>query len=283
MPVQQLRLFAPPRPLVQRLGKAFFRAVPRAPGVYVMTGSDERVLYVGQSGNLRARLASYKNARPDHAPRKIIRLVHAVERITWEKCESPEGARLRENELLRLYRPRFNRLNTWPRAYSYIRLRQDDTGLELGLTRDPAGAGHLYGAFKARAMAGYGALLRLTWAAFHQPASPHDFPAQLLATRPPPQYHFNWAEAATQLGPEPLLGSLQGFLSGVSDRLLQLLSDAAPAGDAVGPFQRALHARDLEVLTGFFSLGPRRNCELVRRHRLASPFIPREELDDLLV
>ena len=282
MPVQHLRLFDPPKPLVQRLGKAFFRAVPRAPGVYVMTGSDDRVLYVGQSGNLRARLASYKNARPDHAPRKIIRLVHAVERITWETCESPEGARLRENELLRLYRPRFNRLNTWPRAYSYLRLRQDDTGLELGLTRDPASAGHLYGAFKARAMAGYGALLRLTWAAFHRPASPHDFPAQLLATRPPPQYRFNWEPVPKQVGPEPFLNSLQGFLSGVSDCLLQMLSDAAPAGDAICPFQRALHARDLEVLSGFFNLGPKRNYALARRHRLVSPLIPQEELDDLL-
>ena len=49
MPVRQLRLFAPPRPLVQRLGEAFFRAVPRAPGVYIMTCANERVLYIGQS------------------------------------------------------------------------------------------------------------------------------------------------------------------------------------------------------------------------------------------
>ena len=282
MPAQQLRLFAPPKPLVQRLGEAFFRAVPRAPGVYVMTGANERVLYIGQSGNLRARLASYKNARPDHAPRKVIRLVHAVERITWETCESPEGARLRENELLRLYRPRFNRLNTWPRAYSYVRLQHHEGGFELGLTHDPGTAGHLYGAFKARAMAGYGALLRLTWAAFRQPASPHDFPAQLLATRPPPQYRFNRAEVPVQVGAEPFFISLQGFLSGASDHLLQLLSDLMPGSDAVCLFQRALHARDLEVLTEFFNLGPRRNWELTSRHRLATPLIPQEELDDLL-
>ena len=282
MPARQLRLFAPPRPLVQRLGPAFFRAVPRAPGIYIMTGPDDRVLYVGQSRDLRARLASYKNARPDRVSRKVIRLVHSVERITWEKCESPEGARLRENELLRLYRPRFNRLNTWPRAYSYIRLRQDDTGFELRLTRDLQAAGHLYGAFKTHTLAAYGALLRLTWGALRQPASPHDFPAQLLGIRPPRQYRFHWADGPAQTGPESFLTYLQGFLSGVSDHLLQLLNDLAPASDAVCPFQRALHARDLEVVTGFFNLGPRRNRELNRQHNLPGPVIPQEELDDLL-
>jgi predicted GIY-YIG superfamily endonuclease len=282
MPAHQLRLFDPPRPLLQRLGEAFFRAVPRAPGVYLMTGRDDRVLYVGQSGNLRARLASYKNARPDHVPRKVIRLIHAVARITWETCESTEGARLRENELLRLHRPRFNRLNTWPRAYAYFRLRQDDAGFEVGLTHDPDPAGNLYGAFKARAWAGYGALLRLSWAVLHQPASPHDFPAQLLAARAPRQYRFQWEPGPTPVSPKRFTAALEDFLSGASDHLLQLLKDAAPAGDAVCPFQRALHARDLELLQGFFSVGPKRNHDLARRHKLASPLIRQEELDDLM-
>jgi excinuclease UvrABC nuclease subunit len=282
MPAQQLHLFTMPRPLVERLGEAFFRAVPREPGVYIMTGENERVLYVGQSGNLRTRLASYKNARPDRAPRKVIRLVHAIERITWEKCESPEGARLRENELLRLYRPRFNRLNTWPRAYSYIRLRDDEAGLDLSLTREPGTGGRLYGAFKTHAMAAYGALLRSLWAAVHQPASPHDFPSQLLCGRPPRQYRFDWKSKPAQLHPETLLSSLHSFLAGVSDRLLQLLDEANTTGENLSPFQRALHSRDLEVLTKFFSSGPGRNHELSQRHKLPGSLISQEELDDLL-
>src|ERR1035441_8582387 len=87
MPARQLHLFDPPKPLVQRLGEAFFRAAPREPGVYIMTGQNGLVLYIGQSQNLRQRLGSYKNARPDRAPRKIMRLVRAVESITWETCE----------------------------------------------------------------------------------------------------------------------------------------------------------------------------------------------------
>ena len=241
------------------------------------------MLYIGQSGNLRARLASYKNARPDRVPRKVIRLVHAVQSITWETCESAEGARLRENELLRLHRPRFNRLNMWPRAYSYIRLLHDDVGFELALTRDPGDGEHLYGAFKTRALAGYGALLRLIWAALHQPASPHDFPAQMLGSRPPQQYRFRWQTATPQFSPGAFLRSLLDFLTGSSDGLLLWLSKAASAGEQLSPFQRALYAQDLETLAGFYASGPQRNLELSRRHRLPGPLIDQAQLDDLLV
>jgi hypothetical protein len=252
MPARQLHLFALPKPLVDRLGEAFFRAVPREPGVYVMTGEGGSVLYIGQSANLRARLASYKNAQPDRVPRKIIRLVRAVQSITWEKCESAEGARLRENELLRLHRPRFNRLNTWPRAYSYVRLLYDEAGMELGLTHDSGPGGHLYGAFKTRALGGYSALLRLVWAALHQPSSPQDFPAQMLGSRPPRQYCFRWRPNTRQMSFGPFLSSLESFLEGTSDHLLQLLGEAVPAGESLCPFQRALYTADLETLMAFY-------------------------------
>ena len=283
MPAQQLHLFAPPKPLVQRLGEAFFRAAPRQPGVYIMTGRDGLVLYIGQSGNLRQRLASYKNARLDRTPRKVIRLVHAVESITWETCDSPEGARLRENELLRTHRPKFNRLNTWPQAYSFIRLEYDEAGLELSQTREATNGGHLYGAFKAHVTAGYGALLRLTWAAWHQPASHHDFPAQLLASRPPRQYRFTWHPHPAPWSLDTFVRSVQHFLSGVSDDLLELLTEAVHARDGLGPFQRALHTQDLEVLSQFYLCSPRRNHELTRRHNLPNPLILQEQLDDLVV
>lgn len=283
MPARQLHLFDPSNPLAQRLGEAFFRAVPREPGVYIMTGRDGLVLYIGQSGNLRQRLASYKNARPDRAPRKVIRLVHAVESITWEKCDSRDGARLRENELLRLHRPKFNRVNTWPQAYSFIRLEYDDATLELSQTRETTTGGHLYGAFKAHVTAGYGALLRLTWAAWHQPVSHHDFPAQLLANRPPRQYRFAWHPHPAPWSPDSFLRSVQDFLAGVSDSLLEMLTKSLPGDAEVSPFQRALQKRDLEVLSQFYLSSPRRNHELICRHKLAKALIFQEQLDDLLV
>jgi hypothetical protein len=241
------------------------------------------VLYVGQSRNLRQRLASYKNAQPDRAPRKVIRLVRAVESITWETCDNAERARLRENELLRLHRPRFNRVNTWPQAYSFIQLKYDEAAFEVSRTQEAGTGGHWYGAFQSHVTAGYGALLRLTWAAWKQPASPHDFPAQLLSGKPPRQYRFKWNSRPAPWSQASFLGCLHGFMAGRSDNLVQLLAEAVPARDDLSPFQRALQARDLEILNQFFQHGPRRNHELSQRHNLPNPLILKEELDDLLV
>src|SRR4029450_13946124 len=91
----QLPLLPLPNALRERFGDDFFRSLPAKPAVYVMSGrrrrmEELRVLYVCKSINLRARLGSYKNAQPDRAPRKILRLVAQVESITWEPCPDEE-------------------------------------------------------------------------------------------------------------------------------------------------------------------------------------------------
>lgn len=85
-----------------------------------MRGQSNRILYVGQSKNLRTRLAFYKNANPDRVPRRLTRLVHEVESIDLERCPTAAAARMRELELLRTYRPRFNRADTGPCFSHYI-------------------------------------------------------------------------------------------------------------------------------------------------------------------
>ena len=76
MAAGQLWLFEPPKPLVERFGNEFFRALPERPGVYLMCGASEGVLYVGKAGNLRKRLAAYRVANPERMSRRMIRLLH---------------------------------------------------------------------------------------------------------------------------------------------------------------------------------------------------------------
>ena len=108
MATGQLWLFAPPKPLVDRLGEDFFRTLPQGPAVYLMCGSKEGVLYVGKARNLRKRLASYRVANPERLPRRIIRLLHQVTRIEWDECPSEEAARNREELLICVLCPKFN-------------------------------------------------------------------------------------------------------------------------------------------------------------------------------
>jgi GIY-YIG catalytic domain len=257
MPERQLRLFEHPKPLLARLGADFFKSVPPCPGVYLMFNNTDRLLYVGQSSNLRVRLGTYKNANPHHVSRKTLRLVHSVTRIKLETCETALAARLRENELLRTHRPRFNRMNTWPKAYWFIGCREEGDVLKLWLTLEESDG--LYGAFKGNTRAAFGALLRL----LYQPSCISDLPAGLLSPRPPRTFEF------------PRHQGVKEFLAGDSNELLLL---ARPLDDS--PFAAALYAQDHELLSRFFESGPKRNRRLCARHGLVQ--IPQDRLDDLI-
>lgn len=266
MPARQLRLFDHPKPLLTRLGANFFKAVPAAPGVYLMFNEAERLLYVGHSADLRTRLGSYKNANPDHLPRKVLRLVHCVASIRLETCETLVAARLRENELLQTHRPRFNRMHTWPKAYWFVGCEERAERLRLWLTTDDAEPAQLHGAFKGNTRAAFGALLR----GLYRAASASEVPAGLLSPRPPRHYEVSLDES--------LRPPLQDFLTGASSDLLRRFR---PMDDSA--FFALLHAHDQELLTRFFERGPVWNRCLRERFALPPGAIPQQELNALSI
>jgi excinuclease UvrABC nuclease subunit len=283
MPARQLRFLPHPKPLLERFGIDFFRAVPAKPGVYIMSGETGRVLYVGQSKNLRGRLATYKNANPDHVPRKVIRLVHAVRRIDWEECASAALALVRENQLLRAHRPKFNAVNTFPRAYCFIGVKREEAALTFWITQEETpDERNVYGAFKPRSTQAYAAFLRLLWAAVHQPASPLDFPYRLLSNRAPVSYSFSVEQICHRFELPWLVNTIESFLAGTSPQLLEFLKQALPIAQQISSFEAALQTRDLELLEGFYEWGPKRNHDLIQQQQLQSLQIPQNRLDDLL-
>src|SRR5690242_6610552 len=106
---QQLLLLPDPQPLVERLGREFFRSLPDGPGVYLMRDATDAVLYVGKAKNLRKRLCSYRVANPDRMPRRHLRLLRAVARIELRPTLDEASALSCEAVLLRALKPRFNR------------------------------------------------------------------------------------------------------------------------------------------------------------------------------
>lgn len=277
----QLWLFPEPKPLREKLGDAFFKSVPACAGVYVMTDARERVMYVGQSSNLHRRLLSYKNVRPDRDERRLARLVQAVCAITWEVCSDAECARLRENELLRLHRPKFNRINVRPEAYGFIGLSSSEAQLELWLTQQMTDEGRLYGAFKGARIHGYAALLRLLVAVLRRPVSQEAWPIGLLNTRPPRRFQVSWKSA--EIFDRPWGNLLCAYLEGVSSELVDHFRDALPPLERLEPFWRNLHTQDLEAAEHFFAFGPKRNRLLKERHGLEGRLLAPHDLDDLLV
>ena len=57
------------QPLVERLGRDFFRTLPTHPGVHLLRDAGDSVLYVGKAKNLRQRLNHYRVANPERPAR----------------------------------------------------------------------------------------------------------------------------------------------------------------------------------------------------------------------
>ncbi|HZZ82849.1 MAG TPA: GIY-YIG nuclease family protein [Gemmataceae bacterium] len=79
---------------------------PTRPGVYGMLDGDEQLIYVGKAKNLRVRLQSY--FRRKGRPPKAGRIIGQARSIVWEVLPSEFASLLRELELIRRWRPRWN-------------------------------------------------------------------------------------------------------------------------------------------------------------------------------
>ena len=120
-----------------KLKAAVREHAPRRPGVYGMIDARQRVIYVGKAKNLRARLLSYfrENSR-EHKAGKIVAHTRV---LVWEETADELGALLRELELIRHFKPRFNVQGMpGPRRYVYLCLGRKPAPYAY-LTRTPTG------------------------------------------------------------------------------------------------------------------------------------------------
>jgi excinuclease ABC subunit C len=101
------------------------REYPATPGCYLMRNARGKVIYVGKAKRLRNRLASYFQNR-DH-DWKTKALVKAIADIEVVLVNNEVESLVLENNLIKHYRPRFNRM-----------LMRDDTGYKYIVLTDEA-------------------------------------------------------------------------------------------------------------------------------------------------
>ena len=91
------------------------------PGIYRMLSGDGEVLYIGKSKRVRTRLMSYfRCAYPEEKGARILREAQAID---WEYTPSEFSALLRELQLIKQLRPRFNvAMKRDDRHYVFIKL-----------------------------------------------------------------------------------------------------------------------------------------------------------------
>jgi DNA polymerase-3 subunit epsilon len=109
--------------------------LPRAPGVYVFSDVNGRVLYVGKATNLRQRVRSYFST--GESRRKVGSMLRVVHRVDHIETPDPVTAEVLEMRLIQRLTPQYNRAGTTSNKYCYVRLTLDEEWPRLVITKNP--------------------------------------------------------------------------------------------------------------------------------------------------
>jgi len=116
--------------------------IPAGPGVYVMRGGGQEVLYVGKAKSLRSRLGSYREgSRQGVKTRLLLSQVKDVETIV---TDTELEALILENSLIKKHRPRYNVTLRDDKTYPFLRLSVQEEFPTLTVVRRPADDGARY-------------------------------------------------------------------------------------------------------------------------------------------
>jgi predicted GIY-YIG superfamily endonuclease len=255
VPGSQTLLFPDSRPLVERLGRNFFRQLTERPGVYLMQDAAGLVIYVGKAKNLRQRLGHYRVANPDRLGRRHLRLLRQVVRIELHECADETEALAKEAELLRALKPKFNRAGVWPATPRFLVWRGTGRTLELAISETPGIGWQVFGPFGSGLIFLRAALARLFWYALN--------PASGSTTMPQGWLYGRLGTIAT-ISDEQTLQSSPGEMELVLAKLFQGDADGFVAWvgertkSLVHAYDLAIRDADLETLSGFMEAKARR-------------------------
>ncbi|MCU1675484.1 MAG: endonuclease [Frankiales bacterium] len=116
----ELRSFCSQVSPAQRRKRHLADPLPTTPGVYLFRDARGRVLYVGKSNNLRARVRSYFVAsEPRTRMAEMIAIAESVDHID---CVTSLEAEVRELRLIGQHKPPYNRRSRFPERCLYVKV-----------------------------------------------------------------------------------------------------------------------------------------------------------------
>jgi excinuclease ABC subunit C len=116
---------------------------PSSPGIYIMKGAKERVIYVGKAKNLRNRLRSYfqKSSALD---RRKLKMVEEIKDFDYVVTGNELEALLLEANFIKRFKPKFNITLRDDKNYPYLKLTVTEEWPRLEVVRKIEKDGSLY-------------------------------------------------------------------------------------------------------------------------------------------
>jgi DNA polymerase-3 subunit epsilon len=121
--LEELQTFTSRVSPAQRRKRHLAEHLPHAPGVYLFRDDADRVLYVGTSRDLRARVRSYFTASETRS--RMGEMVALAASVTGIECATPLEAEVRELRLIAEHRPPYNRRSRDPHKVHWLKLTNE--------------------------------------------------------------------------------------------------------------------------------------------------------------
>lgn len=114
--------------------KTELKKLPASPGVYLMYGKHDEIIYVGKAIILKNRVKQYFQNTRNHSA-KIARMVEQIQYFEYIITASELEALVLENNLIKEHRPKYNTMLKDDKTYPFIKITVGEAFPRIYLTR----------------------------------------------------------------------------------------------------------------------------------------------------
>ena len=223
------------------------KRLPKKPGVYLMHGKDNEVIYVGKAKVLRNRVTQYFRQNSNHTP-KVLAMISQIASFEYIITDSEREALALECNLIKKYKPKYNILLKDDKQYPYIKVSINEEYPRVTMVRRTADDGAKYfGPYM-----GKGTIkntLDIIQRLFKPPTCKRRFPQDIKKGRPCLNCHINNCIAACtgNISKEEyrkVFFEICRFLDGKYSDLIKDLSDQMLEASKNMQYERAAILRD---------------------------------------
>lgn len=224
------------------------KKLPGKPGVYIMHGEKDEIIYVGKAIVLKNRVRQYFQSSRNKSP-KIIQMVSHIQWFEYIITDSEMEALVLECNLIKEHRPRYNTMLKDDKGYPYIRVTvEEDYPRVLFARQIKKDKSRYFGPYTSA-----GAVkdtLELMHKLFHIRTCNRVLPRDMGSERPCLNHHIHQCDAPCQgyISREDYRAYIDqaiDFLSGHYDGIQKELKKKMQAASEAMEFEEAIKYREL--------------------------------------
>ena len=224
------------------------KKLPMSPGVYIMHGGQDEIIYVGKAVILKNRVRQYFQASYKRSP-KIEQMVSQVTRFEYIVTDSELEALVLENNLIKEHRPKYNTMLRDDKTYPFIKVTVQEAFPRVLFTRQmKKDRAKYFGPYtSAEAVKN---VIELTRRLYRVRTCSKSLPRETGKDRPCLYYHMKQCDAPCQgyIGEERYheqIDKLVRFLGGEGKEEIASLEEKMMAASEEMRFEDAARYRDL--------------------------------------